>query len=77
MTRVPRVLLPWTLAMIGAGAGVLSTAHAAGAPAAPAAAPAQPRPLGPPDLRALEEMEKDVQHFATMVTEYRPRRARS
>jgi TolA-binding protein len=72
VTRVPRVLLPWTLAMIGAGAGVLSTAHAAGAPAAPAAAPAQPQaPLGPPDLRALEEMEKDVQHFATMVTEYR------
>ncbi len=69
MTRPIHVLLPWTLAMIGAG---VLPAHAAGPPAAPAAAPAQPQaPLGPPDFRALEEMEKDVQHFAAMVTEYR------
>jgi tetratricopeptide (TPR) repeat protein len=53
----------WTLAMAWAGA---SSARAAAPPPAPAAvAP------GPPDPRLLDEMEKDVQRFAQMVTEYR------
>ena len=72
MTRVQRVLLPWTLALLGAGAGV-SPAHAAaprGAARPPAARPpAPPGRARPP--RLLDEMEKDVQHFAEMVTEYR------
>ena len=66
--RPPRALLLWTLAMIGVGAGAL--------PAPAAAPPARPRRRpavapGPPDPRLLDEMEKDVQRFAQMVTEYR------
>jgi hypothetical protein len=69
-----RALLLWALTMIGAGglAGGLP-AHAAGpAPAGPpVAAPPGAVPPSAPDPRLLDEMEKDVQRFAGMVTEYR------
>src|SRR6476620_9268989 len=69
--RFPRVLLSWTLAMIFAG---VMPAHAAGPAPAPVAAPAPVSgPLPPPDPRLLDEMEKDVQHFAQMVAAYRGR----
>ncbi|HEY5452051.1 MAG TPA: hypothetical protein VIQ54_25025, partial [Polyangia bacterium] len=62
MTR--RVRLSWALVLLGAGA---LPAYAAPPPAMPAAL----GPPGPPDMRMLEEMEKDVQHFAELVGEYR------
>ena len=61
MTRA-RVLLVWALVLGSAGA---LPAHAAAPPAA--APPAMPAGLGAPDMRMLEEMEKDVQHFAELV----------
>jgi tetratricopeptide (TPR) repeat protein len=42
-----------------------------GTPDVRAAAPGQPGQPGAPDSRLLDEMEKDVQRFAQMVTEYR------
>ena len=62
MTR--RVRLSWALVLLGAGA--LPAYAAPPPPAAPALGPP-----GAPDMRLLEEMEKDVQHFAQLVGEYR------
>ena len=64
-----RAVLLWALAMSTLGPGVMP-AHAAPAGAVPAP-PAAPGAPAPPDPRMLDEMEKDVQRFASMVTEYR------
>ena len=74
VTRRARALLPWTLAML-ALAPACCAASRGGPPAAPAP-PADLRRRWPPDSALLDEMEKDVQHFAQMVTEYRAHRAR-
>jgi len=55
-----RVRLSWALVLLGAGA--LPAYAAPPPPAAPALGPP-----GAPDMRLLEEMEKDVQHFAELV----------
>ena len=74
MRRAPLI---WTLVLAGAGALPAHAATAgppaapAGPPAAPAGPPAGLTAPGAPDPRLLDEMEKDVQRFAGMVTEYR------
>ena len=69
--RPSRALLLWTLTMLGAGAGALP-ASAAPPPAARRRRRRRRRSRrAPPDPRLLDEMEKDVQRFAQMVTEYR------
>src|SRR5262245_65523433 len=64
---------PWVLtAMLVAGALPAHAAPAAAPAPTPAPAPpAMPTAPGAPDPRLLDEMEKDVQRFATMVMEYR------
>ena len=67
-------------ALVRLGAGPARRRARLPAHAAPAAPPAPaagaPVAAGAPDPRLLDEMEKDVQRFAQMVTEYRSHRAR-
>ena len=64
----PMRMLSLALALVGAA---VIPAHAAPGGAPPGAAPTPASFAGAPDPRMLDEMEKDVQHFAQMVTEYR------